>query len=313
MNKSSVKHKLHEQTPFVIWLFKDGKQEHENQTDGLVAALNKRAFNRVHTVSIEESFFLALLKFKLVLPWRVRGFSKPNLIIGTGRKTHLWMLLARLFYGGKVIVLMKPNLPTYLFDLVCVPTYEKLGNKRNIIRTQGALNAGHFAQDSVLNRGLIFIGAPSKHYYWNHESVFKQIRHLVEVNPDILWEISTSSRTPRETVDALSELNLSNMQYTSFEDRDKYWLSGRLKIASRVWVTQDNLSMIYEGITAGSEVGVIRLKGKKQSSPIAQSIQQLIQDSLILTQSELDVNRLKSVPHFNEAEYCADEVFTRFS
>ena len=52
---------LHEQTPFVIWLFKDGKQEHENQTDGLVAALNKRAFNRVHTVSIEESFFLGLL------------------------------------------------------------------------------------------------------------------------------------------------------------------------------------------------------------------------------------------------------------
>ena len=304
---------LHEQNPFVIWLFKDGKQEHENQTDGLVAALNKRAFNRVHTVPIEESFFLGLLKFELVLPWRVRGFSKPNLIIGTGRKTHLWMLLARLFYGGKVIVLMKPNLPTYLFDLVCVPTYEKLANKRNIIRTQGALNAGHFSQDSVLNRGLIFIGAPSKHYYWNHEFVFEQIRHLVEVNPDILWEISTSSRTPRETVDALSDLNLSNMQYTSFEDRDKYWLSGRLKIASRVWVTQDNLSMIYEGITAGSEVGVIRLKGKKQSSPIAQSIQQLIQDSLILTQFELDVNRLKTVPHFNEAEYCADEVFTRFS
>ena len=71
--------------------------------------------------------------------------------------------------------------------------------------------------------------------------------------------------------------------------------------------------MIYEGITAGSEVGVIRLKEKNQSSPIAQNIQQLIQDSLILTQFELDVNHLKSVPHFNEAEYCADEVFTRFS
>ena len=128
-----------------------------------------------------------------------------------------------------------------------------------------------------------------------------------------MWEITTSSRTPRETVDALSELNLPNIQYTSFEDRDKDWLSGRLKIASRVWVTQDNLSMIYEGITAGSEVGVILLKEKNQSSPIAQNIQQLIQDSLISTQFELDVNHLKSVPHFNEAEYCADEVFTRFS
>lgn len=312
MNKSSGKHKLHEQTSFVIWLFKDGKQWHENQTDGLVAALNKRSFNKVYTVSIADSFFLALFKFKLVLPWRVRGFPKPNLIIGTGRKNHLWMLLARLFYGGKVIVLMKPNLPIYLFDLVCVPTHEKVANKGNVIRTKGTLNVGHFSQDSVLNRGLIFIGAPSKHYYWNHESICEQIKHLVEINPDILWEISTSSRTPRETVDVLSELNLPNMQYTEFEDRDKYWLSGRLKIASRVWVTQDNLSMIYEGITAGSEVGVIRLKEKSQSSPIVQSIHQLIQDSFILTQSELDVNHLKSVPHFNEAEYCADEVFARF-
>ena len=303
---------LHEQTPYVIWLFKDGKQEHENQTDGLVAALNKRALNIVHEVSIEETFFLGLFKLKLVLPLLVRGFSKPNLIIGTGRKTHLWMLLARLIYGGKVIVLMKPNFPSFLFDLVCVPTYEKLANKRNIIRTKGALNSRHFSQDTVLNRGLIFISAPSKHYCWNHKSVFDQIRHLVKVNPDILWEISTSSGTPRETVDALSELNLPNIQYTSFEDRDKDWLSSRLKIASRVWATQDNLSMIYEGITAGSEVGVIRLKEKNQGSPVAQNIQQLIQDSLILTQFELDVNRLKSVPHFNEAEYCADEVFTRF-
>lgn len=47
MNKSSEKHMLYEQTPFVIWLFKDGKQEYENQTDGLVAALNKKAFNYV--------------------------------------------------------------------------------------------------------------------------------------------------------------------------------------------------------------------------------------------------------------------------
>ena len=111
---------------------------------------------------------------------------------------------------------------------------------------------------------------------------------LAEVNTDILWEISTSSRTPRETVDALSELNLPNIQYTSFEDRSKDWLSGRLKIASRVWVTQDNLSTIYEGITAGSEVGVIRLKEKIKAVLIAQNIQQPIQDSLIVTQFELE-------------------------
>ena len=94
---------------------------------------------------------------------------------------------------------------------------------------------------------------------------------------------------------------------------DKYELSGRLRIASRIWVTQGHHRMINECITTGSEVGVIRLNEKSQRSPIFQSIHQLIEDSFILTQSKLDVNNLKSVPYFNEAEYCADEVFARFS
>lgn len=248
-----------------------------------------------------------------MLSWSIKGFPKPDLIIGAGDKTHLWMLLARLFHGGKVIVLMKPTLPTSLFDLVCVPFHEKVSIKANIVRTRGTLNASLFSQDSILNRGLIFVGAPSKHFYWDHESVLEQIKQLVEVNPDMLWEITTSSRTPKKTVDALSELNIANLQFTLFQDRDKYWLSGRLKIASRLWVTQDNVSMIYEGLTAGSEVGLIRLKEKSQTSLIAQSISQLIQDSLVLIESKLALNHLKSASGFNESEHCADEVFTRFS
>lgn len=315
MNISSEKHTHHELKPFVIWLFKDGHQRNENQAEGLVTALNKRAHNKVHTVKVKNSFFLALLKFKFFLFRSFREFSKPDLIIGAGPKTHLWMLLARLFYGGKVIVLMKPALPICLFDLACIPSYEKAANanKANIIITKGALNTSHYSQDSVLNRGLLFIGAPVKYYYWNHESILEQIKHLVITNPDILWELSTSRRTPQKMVDALSELRMENLQFTSYENRDKYWLSGRLKIASRLWITQGELSMIYEGLTAGSEVGLIRLKEKNETSLIVQNIQQLIQDSFVLTQSKLDVHHLKSTSHFNEAERCADVVFSRFS
>lgn len=313
MNTSPETQTSHEQRPFVIWLFKEGHRRHDNQSDGLVTALNKRARNKVHTVVFQESFFLALLKFKTLLPWRVEGFPKPDLIIGAGHKTHLWMLFARLFYGGKVVVLTKPSFPTGLFDLVCVPSHEKVAKKANIIQTKGVLNTSCFSKDSILNRGLIFIGASSKYYYWDHEPVFKQIKYLIEANPDILWELSTSMDTPKEMVASLSGLSFANLQWTPYEERDENWISGRLKIASRVWLTQDKLSMIYEGLTAGSEVGLIRLKEKNQESLVAQSIHQLIQDSLVLTPCKLDVNHLKSISHFNEAKYCADEVFARFS
>lgn len=312
MNLNSDKKILHKHTPFTIWLFKDGKRGHENQTDGLVAALNRGTQNKVYTVSISDGFIISLLKFKWVLPWSFRQLPKSDLIIGTGHKTHLWMLLARLFNGGKVIVLMMPSLPTYLFDLICAPSHDKVAEKANVIKTKGALNTCQFSQDSILNRGLILLGGLSKHYTWSNESVLEQIKQLLENNPDILWELTTSRRTPPEMLHMLSQFSSNNLKCTPFEDTDKNWLSDRLKIASRVWVTQDSVSMIYEGLTAGSEVGLIRLKETKKNNRIVESINQLIEDSIVLTQVKLDINHLKSTSQFNEAERCAEEIFERF-
>lgn len=313
VNLSTNKHARHEHMPFVIWVFKDGKRGHENQTDGLVNALNKRVQNKVYTVSIENSFLVALLKLKFALPWLDRGESKPDLIIGAGHKTHFWMLLARLFHGGKVIVLMKPSLPTCLFNLVCVPSHDRVANKANIIRTKGALNTCNFSEHSLLNRGLILLGGFSKHCDWSNQLVLEQIKALVNNNPDIRWELTTSRRTPPEMIDLLTQLTLENLQVTSLENTDKDWVPSRLKIASRVWVTEDSVSMIYEGMTAGAEVGLIRLKNKTNlTSRITESIHQLIKDSLVLTEPKLDIKHLKSTSHFNEAEFCADEIFERF-
>lgn len=310
MNLSTKKNTHREHMPFVIWIFKDGKRGHENQIDGLVNALNKRAKNQVSIVSIKNSFLIALLKLKFLLPWAKIEGPKPDLIIGAGHKTHVWMLIARLFYGGKIIVLMKPSLPTSLFNLVCIPSHDTFANKPNIIRTKGALNTSNFSEDSLLNRGLILLGGFSKHYHWTNESVLKQIKTLVENNPDIRWELTTSRRTPPEMVDLLFQFTPVNLHFTPFENTDKNWVPNRLKIASRVWVTEDSVSMIYEGMTAGAEVGLIRLKDKK--SRISKSIQQLIKDSLVLTEPKLDIKHLKPTSHFNEAEFCADEIFERF-
>ena len=52
------------QKPLTIWLFKDGKPGHESQIDGLVTALNKVQGHRVHSLRIDDSLCLFLLKLK---------------------------------------------------------------------------------------------------------------------------------------------------------------------------------------------------------------------------------------------------------
>ncbi|MFL2847762.1 MAG: ELM1/GtrOC1 family putative glycosyltransferase [Coraliomargaritaceae bacterium] len=46
----------------------------------------------------------------------------------------------------------------------------------------------------------------------------------------------------------------------AFENKDENWFKGCLKIASSVCATQDDVSMIYEGLTTGFEVGLSPMK-----------------------------------------------------
>ena len=99
-----VKHKP--EPSRVVWRFSDGKSGHDNQSLGLVDALQRRT--RIHSYDIPVQPGAAL-------DWLIGRFPAgsllpdPWLIIGAGHATHLPMLAARRARGGRTAVLMRPG------------------------------------------------------------------------------------------------------------------------------------------------------------------------------------------------------------
>ena len=300
----------------IIWCFKDGKAGHESQTEGLCAALKSKHSVIVKNCLIKQSLFLFILKLSWFKSkkWPWHGYQKPSLIVGAGHITHLWMLFARVFYGGKIIVLMKPSLPHTFFDTLIVPYHDLNGKNMkisNIIYTKGVLNDIKYSNKTLAARGLILIGGVSKHYYWDEESVLEQINNLLKRNPNIQWEITTSRRTPISTTNKLTNIRFSNSKFTPYSNTDENWVKTRMKIASRVWVTQDSISMIYEALSSGSEIGLISLSSINPSSRALKSIQSLLEEKLITINQKLDENIVKRTKYFNESERCADLILSK--
>lgn len=300
------------QRPLTLWLFKDGKPGHESQIEGLVTALNKVHCLSVHSLSIDDGLCLFLLKLKCLSAkfWPWKNMPPPDLLIGAGHKTHLWLLLARALFGGKTVVLMRPSLPSLLFDLLLIPSHDcedssGLSTRSNVWVTRGVLNKVQYSNDSLLNRGLILVGGPSKHFHWDDESVFQQIVSLIEANPRIQWELSSSRRSTRTIVERLKALSYPNFQFTAFSDTDSSWVQTRMKIASRIWVTADSVSMLYEAMTSGGEVGLISLRAQRTNSRICKCVQALVDGASLQLDPSLDLEVLQSHPYLNEAERCA--------
>ena len=61
--------------------------------------------------------------------------------------------------------------------------------------------------------------------------------------------------------------------------------------------------MIYEATTVGSEVGLIQLKEKNETSVITNNIRQRIVDSVVLSECKTHMNQDKLISHFKETAY----------
>ena len=108
----------------VIWRFSDGKPGHDAQSQGLVNALSKQPRSVIcHVINTQTSTdkLFDIVSRRLL---NDNDQQKPDLLIGAGRRTHLAMLMARWRYGGRIIVLMKPDLPRFLFDLCIIPEHD---------------------------------------------------------------------------------------------------------------------------------------------------------------------------------------------
>jgi mitochondrial fission protein ELM1 len=241
----------------IVWRFLDGRPGHENQTIGLADAVARQisctSFDVVVPREKRGMRFVVSAAFR-----KLRNLPVPDLMIGAGHATHLPLLAARARFGGFSTVIMKPTLPTALFDLCFIPVHDEVRSGRtNVILIEGALNRMRpsFSQDR--SKGMILVGGPSRHFRWSNEQVIDRIQCILKDSLQS-WTIVTSERTPEE-FESLCRVRLPQAEVITPLERARSWLPEQMAQASAVWVTCDSMSMMYESLTCGASLGLIEL------------------------------------------------------
>lgn len=300
------------ETPLVIWLISDDKPGHVNQARGLSRAIESHVNAKTHTVpapSPARAWFDFLRRSTSL----GRELPDPDLILGVGHRTHPAMLAVRAARGGRAVVLMRPTLPVSLFDLAIVPEHDAPKPRENVIITRGVLNPIRPASNPQPDRGLILIGGPSRHVQWSDEAIIEQVREVAADDPHVHWELTTSPRTPRSMTERLRDCGLPNVVVTPFGDTAPGWVAEQLDQCSRVWVSADSVSMVYEALTAGAAVGVF-IVPERRSNRVGAGLNELIRDGFVTSFSAWEQTRHLNPPRtrINEADRCAEYVVDRW-
>lgn len=261
----------------------DGKAGHRSQAVGLYKAMQRQSNIEVtfQEISIQELPIFSLLK--AILARRFGLFEKkPDYIFGVGSHTQARvLLLGRVYPKAKTVIMMKPNFPVNWFDYAIIPQHDGVKESMHVITTQGALNPIVNENRHQPNRILIALGGNSKRHQWNDEKVLSSIQRLVENNVHATFILTTSRRTPDTFLETLPQQNIySKLQIFPVEHTPQGWVFEEMQKAEAVWVTEDSVSMIFEALTAGCQVGIIEIDRLK-SDRITQLLDQLLSNDLL--------------------------------
>lgn len=290
----------------MIWRFKDGKAGHERQTAGLIKALEKLSACEVYEITTDgpNPYWCWLRKnYPATHP-------KPDFILGAGSACQAPMLAAKRSYGGKTIYLMRPKFPISFFDLCIIPSHDSPRRLDNVIESEGMLNDLVPAPLGDRGRNIILVGGPSKHHDWDGTQLLSQIAALVKHSPEKRFLLSTSRRTPAATTAALAAMDQIDCEIYDSAKGD--WLSQTLVTADTVWVTSDSISMMYEALSVGADLGLLEIPIKRHSR-IARVSSSLISKGYATSFSRWQkTGHLKKSPTLNESARVAELVSARF-
>ena len=275
----------------VIWRFTDGKAGHDKQSLALVDSLMNQTKCRLFDFNVQgqRNPILNIIFKNYKLP---EGITKPDIAIGAGHKTHLHLLAIKRCFNAKIVVIMKPSIPLIFFDLCIIPKHDGIKNGPNIINTQSSLVKFNSNLKKKENIGLILIGGPSKHYFWDSKIVLEEICKISKKFKFRRLLLSTSRRTPSDFLDQLNELNFSDIKVYEYSKIKSDWLDKHINKVKNIWVTNDSYSMVTEALASGADVDIIGLKVK--------------QDSKLSKEMKVIKNNIKrKIPIQNEAKVVA--------
>lgn len=303
--------------------FTDGRPGHVKQTQGILNSLGQISsvdinyFEVAHN-SIFKDFLLLLALFIPWLKYCPCDLKDRDLIIGTGRRTHIYMLLCKKKYGVPVVTCMSPAVIfRKQFDLCFVPQHDNIRGSENVFLTVGPPNCSVAGSDHKTQTGLILVGGTdSKSHAWRDQSICDFIEDLVTKKKEFKWTISSSPRTPENCAQRMAKLveKHSNSNFYRFEDTEPGWVENEYSKNKYVWVTADSMSMVYEALSAGCNVGLLPVAWKSNKSKFARSEKLLIENDVVMSYSKWCLGQAgwKSAAPLNESQRCAEEIVKRW-
>jgi mitochondrial fission protein ELM1 len=307
-----------------ITVFLEGSPGHEKQSLAIVKALQRLVaveIEQIHLsrVSAVRRVWDILLLFLLPDGGCRFSLEGTDLVLGTGSRTHAALLSCKKKFQIPAVTCMTPDV--YLrkmFDVLFVPKHDDVdASAGNVFLTDGppVLPVAQFPRDPYA--GLLLIGGVDlRSHQWNTSELVTYITAILDTYKDMCWTISSSPRTPADTVQELVNIGKTNNNVTFFHYKDTPagWVEEQYARASIAWVTADSMSMIYEAITAGCKVGVLPVKWNDVDNKFQRSLQNLYQQGYA---APLDMSKEKCMialhrVDFDEAERCAREILSRF-
>ena len=301
-----------------VVLFLDGRPGHEKQSRGIVNALERYVTLETHEVVVSQKNNLQRLieyvGYFLFLNSSPELSVRPDLIIGTGSRTHIPALSYKRKWGGRAITCMAPlPLIRSSFDLCFIPFHDSIAAHKNVVQTIGPPNLAQSTDGHDNQKSLILVGGEdSSSHWWDTNKLLQNIIQLLDFSGDQRWTISGSPRTPSGTDEVLGKLSASrsNVHYVPFSQTKSGWIEKQYESHKTIWVTEDSVSMVYEALSAGCRVGVLPVEWKREDNKFRTGLHYLVDTKRIITLEQFLLGT--SFPDDNEplheADKCAREI-----
>ncbi len=295
---------LFRENRLVIWRFTDGKPGHDSQSFGLACALKELVDCEIHSID-SHTPLLALAGPMFCRDPDILKLPSPNLIIGAGRKTHIPIFATKRRHNCFSVILMRPSLPISWFDVCLIPEHDDPLTLRNVIQTKGAINTIVPSEHKNPDEGIVLIGGPTKHLLWDDKEICSMIEKIISTD-QINWTLYDSPRTPDATKSMLRDISSPNSSYTPYAESDRSKLEEQIATASRIWVSMDSVTMLYEALTGNAAVGVLSISAEKQNK-ISTTITKLTCENQCITFNDWEKGRALTPPttRINESSRCA--------
>lgn len=306
----------------------DGRPGHEKQTTGIIRAFQAMAAAEVEILPVPvagiQPFSLLLRTLLLFLPGRdpvcptLPSPGRPDLLLGTGSRSHLPLLELKKRYRVPAFTCMNPSWHLRRrFDLCFVPAHDGVAEQGNVMLTSGAPNCSINRKRHRADCGLILLGGiDEKSHGWNSERICAMVKRIVETDSAISWTLSSSPRTPGETEQVLDRVarEAPNAAFFSYRETQPGWIEEQYDISAKAWVSADSISMMYEALTAGCQVGILPVEWRRNDSKFKKNEDLLVQRRLVVSFSSWASGNCswREDINLNEAQRCAERILRQW-